>query len=1110
MRFEVLGPVRVLRDGEELGLGPRKQRALLTALLLTPDRPVPTDRIVDLLWGDRPPPAVTASLHGYVAGLRRVLEPGRDARARPTLLLTDDVGYRVRLAGHELDLTAFRDALDAAHAVLAGPDPYGVPPALGVEALTTLADRLEAALGRWRGEPLEELGHAPDAEAEREHLQTLRTTAALDLARVRLAQGRPQHAVAVLAPLASRHPLREDLRAAHALALVRADRQAEALAELRALRDVLADELGVDPSPAVQDLQTAILRQEPGLFRSSSVPASSSRSARGPRPTRNVGSLVGREPESAALDALLDQVLADGVVRAVSLVGEPGIGKTRLAGAVAGRATERGFTVLTGGCSQDEGAPPLWPWTAVVHDLGTAHPDLAGPGVEDPGAFLVDGPDAFVRHEALCALLVRAARRTPLLLVLEDLHWADASSLRLLRHLLTGRGDAAVLVLLTRRATPEPEGALAELTETLARRGDPRLDLGGLAGAALLELAVDVGRPLDPGGVDALRDRTGGNPFFVLELLRLAATQPDVLTGDRVPAVVSDVIAARVGTLPESVRQVLQVASVLGRTPDLTLLAGILGRDPSDDLDVAAAAGVVEIGEDGSVRFRHALVRDAVYAGVRPLRRQRWHAEAAERLTAAGPPGRRLAELAGHELRGGPARVGQAWRAAAAAAAYATTADAHEEAADLLGAAVDRQRLDDAATPEQRYHLLLARVDACRRAADTEGQTEAAAAAVELASTTGDLELLAGAAVAGSEGGLWSNRVRGEAHGGLVSALRRASEGLPRDSPLRCRTYLALSRELYWAEHRQERDAYAEQGLAMARRLRDPRLLGAACRTVFMAVMRPETLALRTGLAAEAVQAAGAAGDAEGEVVGLFWQGLAATEAGRMAERRMVLDEAAAIAGERRLRYLQVMIGTFQVGLLALEGDLDEADALLQRCTRWAAAATFPFRDEALAGARLVLDVWRDRAGDLLPHLLALDEVSPVDLSATVSFLLLRAHEPERLREHLRRHPLPMTPASFDTLSDLAVVAETALVLERPDLASAAYPRLLPWSGRMVSAGTGLPLGPVDAFLALSAAAAGERGQAGRHAAEAERLCRDWGQSSVAGWFAAHRAAQAF
>lgn len=619
-----------------------------------------------------------------------------------------------------------------------------------------------------------------------------------------------------------------------------------------------------------------------------------------------------------------------------------------------------------------------------------------------------------------------------------------------------------------------------------------------------------AGRPLDPAAAGALRDRTGGNPFFVLELLRLAATQPEVLTGDRVPAAVSDVIAARVGALDEPVREVLQVGSVLGRTPDLDLLTRLLGRDPVDDLDVAAAAGVVEPGEDGTVRFRHALVRDAVYAGVPPLRRQRWHAAAGELLAAAGPPERRLAEAAGHELRSGPSRAAQAWRTAARAAAYAVTMHADDEAADLLAAAVARQAQDDAATPEQRYRLLLARADACRRAADTDGQTAAAVAAIDLATSLGDLELLAEAAVAGSEGGLWSNRVQGEAHRGLLAALRRASDQLPHDTPLRCRTYLALSRELYWAEHRQEREAYAEQGLAMARRLADPALLGAACRTMFVALLRPDTLTLRMALAEEAVQAARAAGDVEGEVAGLSWLALAANEAGRMAERRAVVREAMAIAAEHRMRYLQVMIGTFQAGLLALEGDLDEADALLLRCTRWAAAATFPFRDEAIAGARLLVEVWRGRAGDLLPHLLALDEVSPVDLSATVSFLLLRAREPDRLRGHLRRHPLPMTPASFDTLSDLAVVAEAALVLGLPDLASTAYPRLLPWSGRMVSAGTGLPLGPVDAFLALAAAAAGERVSAGRHAAEAERLCQEWGQSSVAAWLSAHRAAHAF
>jgi predicted ATPase len=283
-------------------------------------------------------------------------------------------------------------------------------------------------------------------------------------------------------------------------------------------------------------------------------------------------------------------------------VGEAGLGKTRLLREAAAHAEARGFAVATGRGSRDDGAPPLWPWTALLRDLGAALPTSVAEG--EAARFEV--------WEAVAAELAAAARRRPLLAVLDDLHWADASSIKLLTHLvdtLDAARTGPLALLVARRSHPEPTGALAELGEALARRGATRLDVGGLTPAEVAALAGAVGvrRPADDVAA-ALRDRTGGNPFFVTELVRLGSR-------DAVPAAVTDVVTSRVERLPGEARSVLRTAAVVGRRFDLALLAAVAGDDEDHTLDAlepALAEGMVV--EDGAdvFRFSHDLVHEAV------------------------------------------------------------------------------------------------------------------------------------------------------------------------------------------------------------------------------------------------------------------------------------------------------------------------------------------------------------------------------------------------------------------------------------------------------------------------------------------------------------------
>jgi YVTN family beta-propeller protein len=253
VHFRVLGPVEVVADGRTLGLGGRRQRALLAALLLHANEVVSSERLIELVWGDAPPVTVTTALHGYVSGLRRLLEPGRAADAPPEVLLTRAPGYLLRVENDDVDLHRFeRLAREARDALARGE----AEPALVL---------LQDALALWRGTPLDDLPPGPFAEAERQRLEELRLAAAEDRIDAELALGRHAHVVGEITALVARHALRERLRAQLMLALYRSGRQGEALAAYQDARRTLLDELGIEPTPELQRLERAILNQDPAL-----------------------------------------------------------------------------------------------------------------------------------------------------------------------------------------------------------------------------------------------------------------------------------------------------------------------------------------------------------------------------------------------------------------------------------------------------------------------------------------------------------------------------------------------------------------------------------------------------------------------------------------------------------------------------------------------------------------------------------------------------------------------------------------------------------------------------------------------------------------------------
>ncbi len=253
MEFRILGPLEVDAGGRPLPLAGPKQRALLAILLLHPNRVVSSDRLIDELWGDDPPETGNAALQMRISGLRKSLE-GKGPRQAPSqVLLTRSPGYLLRVETGQLDAERFESLLTTGRGAVASGD------------RAAAAQVLRDALALWRGDALADFAYEPFAQAEIARLEELRLSALEERVEADLSLGRHFDLVGEVEALIARHPLRERLRGQLMLALYHSGRQAEALAAYRETRRTLVDELGIEPSPALQRLEAAILRQDPTL-----------------------------------------------------------------------------------------------------------------------------------------------------------------------------------------------------------------------------------------------------------------------------------------------------------------------------------------------------------------------------------------------------------------------------------------------------------------------------------------------------------------------------------------------------------------------------------------------------------------------------------------------------------------------------------------------------------------------------------------------------------------------------------------------------------------------------------------------------------------------------
>ncbi len=1062
MQFRVLGPLAVSSETGPLDLGGRRQRSVLARLLLAGGQVVSVDRLLEDLWNGEPPPRAVGSLQAFVSNLRRLLEPNRPPRSPATVLVSTPPGYALRAGPDDVDGARFERLLDEGNRALA----EGRPAAA--------AGLLDDALALWRGEAYADFADEQWAAPEVSRLAELRLVAREHRLAAALAEGDAAASVPALEMLAANHPLREGIGRLHALALYRTGRQADALAVLRGVRERLLDELGIDPSPALRQLESQVLLQAPELdwqapreapvTAAPSAPVPQQRdaddetddaaAARADAGLHRAAVPVGREPALARLRTEADLVARGGAgLRVAVLSGEPGIGKTYLVEALARQLTGSGWGVAWGRCPDAEGVPALWPWHQVLDALVAARPpdpELALPLTHllehasptgssrspdddrDAGGTGGDAAEArFRQHDAVARHLAASTADTPLLLVLDDLQWADGSSLRLLLDLVALRRGGRILLVATIRSG-EGGPALQDALARLADAGALRIALPGLDERAVERLAAESDVALKSDEVRRLVERTAGNPFFVRETLKLASSEGATAL-EVVAPTVQDALRRRLARLPERSQALLAAAAVLGRDVDPDLLTAVSGTDEDtvlDALDGAVVSGVLVDRGAGRLRFAHDLIRETASGTLPPLRRSRLHGRAARALEAAGGD---PAAVAYQALAAGPGEAERALRNAEAAARAAARRFAYDEAVRWLRAAVDAGA--SPADARRAVELRLALVRAELDAGEWVSARRTRAAALRASDETGDPALTARALVALDAPTVWTLHHYADVDLDIVGRLERVLAELPaEDSELRCRLLGTLAAELYDGSDDPRCDEFSAEAVAMARRIGEPRLLAVALTCRYHAVHMPrfvdELLAVAAELIALGREHAMPATELLGHQVAVMM---------RISRLEVREADAAAQACEPLLRRLQLpppiaIQHLWDANRLCLSGRFDEGWRAYQSAFVEQRALGFFGTDGLAAVLAGLMGALRGRWDQVRTVLPALETVGPYFATTVRIWAMAASGEREQAR---RLAEADETPLLHDWAETAALAARGEAAVAERHLAAA-------------------------------------------------------------------------
>jgi class 3 adenylate cyclase len=832
------------------------------------------------------------------------------------------------------------------------------------------------------------------------------------------------------------------------------------------------------------------------------------------------GIFVGREREVDELRAAADEALG-GRGRLVLLVGEPGIGKTRTADELATYARVNGAKVYWGRCAEDQGAPAYWPWVQVIRsyareadpvalawELGQGAADIAQVVPEvgkrlgiEPSEPTGEGEEARFRvFDSISSFLTGAASSRPIVLVLDDLHWADEPSLLLLKFLARELGGSGLLIVGTYRDVElGRHHPLAEvLGELTAAEGARQVTLRGLdepAVARYIEMSAGVEAPA--GLAAAVHEQTEGNPFFVSEVVRLLVSEGRLgadgngaggATALTIPHGVREVVGRRLDRLSESANRALTIGAAVGRTFGFEVVERVSGLEPEklrEALAEAIAAQVLAQTPKGRYRFSHALVRETLYAEVKGAKRVDLHRSIAEVLEGfyADDPEPHLDELARHFLEAAPA--GEAEKAvdyATRAGRQAIRQLAYEEAAEDFAQALEIAEMQPESDERGLCELLLELGEAQTKAGRFGAARQTFVRAADLSRTPApDLLVRAvlGVSALSEEGGTDEE---------IVSLIEEALAALDEgDSAARAELLSQLSHEYYWVDLAGKAAPLGEEAVEMARRVGEPKALALALSRRLFVTLGSRSGPERVTIADEIRQLGERSGDRELTLRSHIYLLREHLELGDIPAVDRELEAYARLAGELRIPQHLWHVPLLRGMRAMIDGRLEEAEQLAEEARRGGERAEEALHRQFYAIQLALLRRQQGRIEELLPLVEMIAERYPAVRAWRVALAQIytevgRDQEARAQFERLASKDFDDLARDAAWLPAMALLSETCAALSDAERAAQLYERLAPYAGLTVVTGRAAACyGPVDRYLGLVATTMGRFGEAERH-----------------------------
>jgi len=821
---------------------------------------------------------------------------------------------------------------------------------------------------------------------------------------------------------------------------------------------------------------------------------------------RSRSALIGRDPQLRELrDALA--AVHSGRGGLVLLSGEPGIGKTRLAEEAEAMARAESIRVLWGRCYEMEGRPPFWPWVQILRTLALeigpmqlaaeidadtlplAHlvPDLHPYLRDTPPPIAVDSESARFRlFQGVAAMLRRAARMHSLLLVVDDLHWADVTSLRLLEFLSYELAEVPIVAVGTYREIDlQRTPGAADIVGSMVRRAQA-IPLAGFTREEVARFVANAStRSLSDAWATRLHEITDGNPFFLDEMLRLLEAHGGELpaSGWQLPQGVRTTIKQRLQGLPSDVVGLVAAAAVAGREFDLMMLEALVDVPRTvlhEQLRPVLECGIVRPVADrpGRLRFSHALMHDAIHAELPSPRRIELHRRCGEILETRhdDDPDSSVTEIAHHFFEAaGHGYDEKALAYAERAGEQALRVLAFEEAAVQFARALHLLDLAPVSVPGHRCEVLLRLGEAANRAAQGPESVQAYQYAAALARQIGSPVQLARAAIGlCGVGSTWAQYGRHDS--ALVDVLREALDGLdPGEAGLRARVMARLATELHFAPVAVDTNTLSAEAVALARRTGDAATL-AYTLPARLRCSNPDQREERRAIIDEILELTGGRGELA--VHASVWRLSEALQAGALAEVETCRETLIAAIRELRQARDQWLIPVLHSQKLVLEGRLSEAERLAARVFEQenltpngrmtALVLLFLIRREQgrhgeLAEGMRVFAYQSATVGAWRTNLAQLYAETGAEAAARAEI------------DALVEEGLPCLQRDNTFLLGAAGLAGATVIAGRPEQAAVIYRALLPYEGRNVVAASFFYLGPVSYYLGALAIRQGRR-----------------------------------